>query len=137
MGQTRYVEEMVEIEVDEEEDPEIELVVQGRTIAVSEKLLCQHSVYFRNIFLDFDENQETMILKHSKGSSGEVIPEERQQEPLALINFTTMITIVEFIHTNKLQINDQVSSPGLSYSNLSSECQTAALRLRSSLDGKR
>ena len=129
MGQTRYIEEMVEEEEDDE-DVEIELVVQGRTINVSEKLLCEHSVYFRKIFLDFDENQETIILKHSRGVGGEDIPVERQQEPLALINFTTMVTIVEFLHTGKLAINDQnvkqllYASDLLSMGSVEAECFT-------------
>ena len=129
MGQTRYIEEMVE-EEDDDEDVEIELVVQGRTINVSEKLLCEHSVYFRKIFLDFDENQETMILKHSRGVGGEDIPVEKQQEPLALINFTTMVTIVEFLYTNKLAINDQnvkqllYASDLLSMGSVEAECFT-------------
>jgi len=129
MGQTRYIEEMVEEEEDDE-DVEIELVVQGRTINVSEKLLCEHSVYFRKIFLDFDENQETIILKHSRGIGGEDIPEEKQQEPLALINFTTMVTIVEFLYTNKLAINDQnvkqllYASDLLSMGSVEAECFT-------------
>ena len=41
--------------------------------------------------------------------SGEDLPDERQQEPLALISFITMTTIVEFLHSGaiKLNINDQ------------------------------
>lgn len=127
-GQTRFIEEMVEEDPDDEDDVEIELVVQGRTISVSEKLLCDHSMYFRNIFLDFDENQETIILKHSRSRDGEDIPEEKQQEPLALINFTTMMTIVEFLYTSTLKINDQnvkqllYASDLLSMSSVEAEC---------------
>lgn len=39
--------------------------------------------------------------------SGEDLPDERQQEPLALISFITMTTIVEFLHSGVLRINDQ------------------------------
>lgn len=79
---------------------QIELVVQGRTILVSEKLLCQHSVYFRSncitfqllsklmlsrqVFNDFDENQETVVLKH-KELGGEDLLDEKQHEPLSMI----------------------------------------------------
>ena len=103
-------------------------LLQGRTIAVSERLLCDHSVYFRNIFLDFDDNQETMILKHTRGRAGEDIPEERQQEPLALINFITMKTIVEFLYTGTLKMNDQnvrqllYASDLLSMGSVEAEC---------------
>ena len=86
---------------DTEEDSEIELVVQGRTIEVSEQLLCQNSLYFRQVpfgqnqnnfniwwnrkvFQDVDEEQETIILKHTN-IAGEDIPEEKQQEPLSQI----------------------------------------------------
>ena len=86
-----------------EEDCEIELVVQGRTIEVSEQLLCQNSLYFRQVpfvakskffnfniwwirkvFQDVDDEQETIILKHTN-IAGEDIPEEKQQEPLSQI----------------------------------------------------
>ena len=63
-GSRCFIEEYEEVFCDEEEEEDevntkildldfsknflqIELVVQGRTILVSEKLLCQHSVYFR------------------------------------------------------------------------------------------
>ena len=36
------------------------------------------------MFNDFDENQETVILKH-KQIGGEEIPVEKQQEPLSMI----------------------------------------------------
>ena len=39
--------EYVEDIIDTEDDCDIELVVQGRTIEVSEQLLCQNSLYFR------------------------------------------------------------------------------------------
>lgn len=124
-----FIEEYEECSDDEDEDCEIELVVQGRTIPVSEKLLCEHSMYFKKIFSDFDENQETIILKHSK-LAGEDIPEDKQQEPLALISFITMTTIVEFLYTGILKINDQnvrqllYASDLLSMSSVESSCFT-------------
>ena len=65
-GSACFIEEYEEYSDEEEDDCEIELVVQGRTIPVSENLLCEHSVYFKKIFCDFDKNQETIILKHNK-----------------------------------------------------------------------
>ena len=60
----------------------------------------------RQVFKDFDEAQETIILKH-KQLGGKDLPDERQQEPLALISFITMTTIVEFLQSGGLKINDQ------------------------------
>ena len=124
-GSHCFIEEYEECSEEENDDCEIELVVQGRTIPVSEKLLCDHSMYFKKIFNDFDANQDTIILKHSKGES---IPEDKQQEPLALISFITMTTIVEFLYTGILRINDQnvrqllYASDLLSMSSVESEC---------------
>ena len=39
---------------------------------------------FRQVFNDFDESQETIILKH-KQVGGEEIPDHKQQEPLSMI----------------------------------------------------
>ena len=36
------------------------------------------------MFNDFDENQETVVLKH-KELGGEDLPDEKQQEPLSMI----------------------------------------------------
>jgi len=105
-GTRCLIEEYEEVFVDEDDDCEIELVVQGRTISVSEKLLCQHSLYFKQVFQDFDSDQETIILKH-KQVAGEDLPDERQQEPLSLISFITMTTITEYLCTGILKINDQ------------------------------
>ena len=62
----------------------------------------------RQVFKDFDDGQETIILKH-KQVGGEDLPDERQQEPLGLISFITMTTIVEFLQSESgvLNINDQ------------------------------
>ena len=38
----------------------------------------------RQVFNDFDESQETIILKH-KQVGGEEIPDHKQQEPLSMI----------------------------------------------------
>ena len=38
----------------------------------------------RQVFNDFDENQETVVLKH-KELGGEDLPDEKQQEPLSMI----------------------------------------------------
>ena len=46
-GNHCLIEEYEDVFDDEDEDCEIELVVQGRTIAVSENLLCKHSLYFK------------------------------------------------------------------------------------------
>lgn len=100
------IEEYEEVFCDEDEDDEVELVVQGRTIVVSERKLCIHSHYFRQVFNDFDEDgQETIVLKH-KQVGGEDLPDERQQEPLSMISFITMTTIVEYVTTGVLKIND-------------------------------
>jgi len=95
-----------QIEEDECKEEEVELVVQGRTISVSERLLCEHSKYFEGVFFHFDNTQDTIILKHS-GLPGDVIPEERQQEPLALISFITMTSIIDFIYTGELKVHEQ------------------------------
>ena len=58
------------------------------------------------MFNDFDSGQETIILKH-KEVGGEELPDERQQEPLSMISFITMKTLVEWLHTGTLKINDQ------------------------------
>ena len=58
------------------------------------------------MFKDCDDGQETIILKH-KQLGGEDLPDERQQEPLSLISFITMTTIVDFLQSGGLQINDQ------------------------------
>ena len=60
----------------------------------------------RQVFKDFDDGQETIVLKH-KQLGGEDLPDERQQEPLGLISFITMTTIVEFLQSGGLKINDQ------------------------------
>ena len=60
----------------------------------------------RQVFKDFDDGQETIILKH-KQLGGEDLPDERQHEPLGLISFITMTTIVEFLQSGGLKINDQ------------------------------
>ena len=86
-GSRCLIEEYEEVFHDEDEEDEVELVVQGRTIVVSERKLCIHSHYFRtvncrdvkvssplyNIFMyrqvfnDFDEDgQETIVLKHKQ-----------------------------------------------------------------------
>ena len=41
---------------------ELELVVQGREIVVSERLLTRHSRYFAHIFGDLDPEAETVVL---------------------------------------------------------------------------
>ena len=46
-GNHCLIEEYEDVFDDEDEDCEIELVVQGRTIVVSEQLLCKHSLYFK------------------------------------------------------------------------------------------
>lgn len=94
------------LEDDEAQEGEIELVVQGRTIPVSERLLCEHSNYFKHIFREFDESQETIVLKHSH-VAGQILPEDKQQEPLSLISFITMTTIVDFLYTGVLKIHEQ------------------------------
>ena len=58
----------------------------------------------RQVFTDFDSGQETIILKH-KEVGGQELPDERQQEPLALISFITMTTIVEYLHTGVLKVS--------------------------------
>ena len=41
---------------------ELELVVQGREIVVSERLLVKHSRYFAHIFGGLDPDAETVVL---------------------------------------------------------------------------
>ena len=53
-------------ESDCEDETEIELVVQGKTITVNEKLLIENSRYFKKIFSEFNSNDETIVLKHGK-----------------------------------------------------------------------
>ena len=48
-GSRCLIEEYEEVFCDEDEDDEVELVVQGRTIVVSERKLCIHSHYFRTV----------------------------------------------------------------------------------------
>ena len=48
-GSRCLIEEYEEVFLDEDEDDEVELVVQGRTIVVSERKLCIHSHYFRTV----------------------------------------------------------------------------------------
>ena len=59
--------------------------------------------YSRQVFNDFDESQETIILKH-KNVGGEDIPDHKQQEPLSMISFITMTTIIEFLNTGFLKV---------------------------------
>lgn len=49
---------------DEDEDwyDELELVVQGKEIVVSERLLTKHSRYFAHIFGDLDPDEDTVVL---------------------------------------------------------------------------
>ena len=58
--------EAVLSESDCEDETEIELVVQGKTITVNEKLLIENSRYFKKIFSEFNSNDETIVLKHGK-----------------------------------------------------------------------
>ena len=103
---------------EDDDDGMVELVVQGRTIEVSEHLLCQHSHYFRwsliylsndlqniirDVFNDCDEDQETVVLKH-KQVAGQDLPDERQQEPLSQISFITMTTIVDYLSEGILKV---------------------------------
>ena len=53
-------------EEDDDWYDELELVVQGREIVVSERLLCKHSRYFEHIFGDIDPDAETVVLKYEK-----------------------------------------------------------------------
>ena len=57
------------------------------------------------MFNDFDSCQETIILKH-KEVGGEELPDERQQEPLSMISFITMTTLVEWLHTGTLKVSN-------------------------------
>ena len=57
----------------------------------------------RQVFTDFDSGQETIILKH-KEVGGEELPDERQQEPLSMISFITMTTIVEYLDSGVLKV---------------------------------
>ena len=63
----------------------------------------------RQVFNDFDSGQETIILKH-KEVGGEELPDERQQEPLSMISFITMTTLVEWLHTGTLKVSNVSSS---------------------------
>ena len=53
---------------------------------LSEILLIENDLRYvlRQVFQDFDSDQETIILKH-KQVAGEDLPDERQQEPLSFI----------------------------------------------------
>ena len=63
----------------------------------------------RQVFNDLDSGQETIILKH-KEVGGEELPDERQQEPLSMISFITMTTLVEWLHTGTLKVSNVSSS---------------------------
>ena len=54
------------------------------------------AVTTRRVFSDLDSAQETVILKHKE-----------EQEPLSVISFITMKTLVEWLNTGTLKINDQ------------------------------
>lgn len=64
---------------------DVELVVQGREITVSEKLLMKHSLYFRQLFGQLDSDEDTVVLKHGKLDGEEDISEEKQVKLLNAI----------------------------------------------------
>ncbi len=47
---------------DEDWYDQLELVVQGKEIVVSERLLVKHSRYFAHIFGDLDPDADTVVL---------------------------------------------------------------------------
>ena len=106
-------------EEEEEDDDQIELVVQGRDICVSERLLCKHSKYFAHVFgsLPSDDDDDdgatttttttVMVLRHGKLEGEEDIPVEKQEEPLSQISYATMRTILDFLETGVLKVGEQ------------------------------
>ena len=90
-----------------DEDEEIELVVQGKEIVVKESLLVKHSKYFAQIFGNLDPEVETLVLKHGKLDGEEHLSKEKQDEPLTLISYATMRTIVDFLQSGALKIGEQ------------------------------
>ncbi|TRY68736.1 hypothetical protein TCAL_10748 [Tigriopus californicus] len=65
--------------VHEDDDWDIELVVQGREIVVSEQLLVLHSKYFARVFGQLDSEQDTVVLKRDLGL--DPLSRDRDQEP--------------------------------------------------------
>ena len=51
---------------DDDDDDPVELVVQGKEIVVSEKLLCEHSLYFAHVFGRLSPEDETVVLRHGR-----------------------------------------------------------------------
>ena len=86
---------------------EIELVVQGREIVVSERVLCKHSRYFAQVFGALDPEEETVVLRHGRLEGEDDITDEQEAEPLTLISYATMKTIVDFLDSGRLKIGEQ------------------------------
>ena len=92
--------------LDDEED-EIELVVQGKDIIVKESLLVRHSRYFAHIFGSISKDEETVVLKRGRLDGEDDVTREQEEEPLTLISYATMRTIVDFLQTGVLKVGEQ------------------------------
>lgn len=105
--------------VQEDDDWDIELVVQGREIVVSEQLLVLHSKYFARVFGQLDSEQDTVVLKRDLGlepsrDRDQDHPDDEGSlqsngsstvgEPLTQISHATMAALVDFFYSGNLQI---------------------------------
>ena len=103
-------------------EDEIELVVQGKEIVVKESLLVENSKYFSRVLGDLDPEADMVVLKHGLGgsdneeevdmmsnSSLEDMEEDScsdEIEPLTLISYNTMKTLVEYFETGRIKIGE-------------------------------
>jgi len=93
---------------------ELELVVQGREIVVSEKVLCSHSKYFAHVFGRLrPDDGDTVVLKRGPSLEEdadeqyreEEEEEEEMEQPLTMISYATMRTIVDLMEGGALKVS--------------------------------